>query len=65
MREAYQAAQTKVTNVIIPPVGSSDGMAGQGAKLGSQTARLFTDRGPWRTYAAASSTWRGRSTTER
>eukprot|EP00959_Pyramimonas_sp_CCMP1952_P219331 4585861-Pyramimonas_sp.AAC.1 len=46
MREEYDIAQTKVKNVVIPPGGSSDGPAGQGARLGSQATQSFGDRDP-------------------
>eukprot|EP00959_Pyramimonas_sp_CCMP1952_P303618 6353820-Pyramimonas_sp.AAC.1 len=46
MREAYEIAQTKVKNVVVPPGGPSDGPAGQGTPSGSQATQSFGDRGP-------------------
>eukprot|EP00959_Pyramimonas_sp_CCMP1952_P248298 5189995-Pyramimonas_sp.AAC.1 len=46
MREAYEIAQTKVKNVVIPPGGPTDGPAGQGTRLGPQATQSFGDRDP-------------------
>eukprot|EP00959_Pyramimonas_sp_CCMP1952_P111073 2323659-Pyramimonas_sp.AAC.1 len=46
MPAAYEIAQTKVKNVVIPPGGPCDGPAGRGARLGSQATQSFGDRDP-------------------
>eukprot|EP00959_Pyramimonas_sp_CCMP1952_P090001 1884060-Pyramimonas_sp.AAC.1 len=46
MREAYEIAQTKVKNVVIPPGRPPGGSACQGAPLESQATQSRADRDP-------------------